>query len=326
MPHIPVLLQECLNVLDPKPGEVFADGTLGGGGHAREIFAKIVPGGTLLAVDRDPRAVELAAKTFEPSAKSRLLIEAASYSEIPALMKKFEIEKLDGLLLDLGFSSEQIIGGTLAGRGFSFMTDEPLLMTYDEKTKSLAALLAELSEDDLASIIEQYGEERFAKQIAKSIVQKTRKEGIATTGQLVSAIKEAVPANYEQGRIHPATRTFQALRIYANGELRELEIILAALPKIMAKGGRVAIISFHSLEDRIVKQHFQAFARSGGRSAKYEKFSRMPGEAPNSATAPDLGAARQVDLLTKKPITSTEKELFKNPRSRSAKLRAIRFL
>lgn len=326
MSHIPVLLQECLAVLDPKPGEVFADGTLGAGGHAREIAARITPGGTLLAVDRDPRAVELSSKTFAPDASSRLLLEAASYSEIPALMKKFGIEKLDGLLLDLGFSSEQIIGGTLAGRGFSFMTDEPLLMTYDEKTKSLAALLAELSQDDLATIIEQYGEERFAKQIAKSIIDKTRREGIATTGQLVAAIKEAVPANYEQGRIHPATRTFQALRIYANSELRELETILEALLRIMASGGRVAIISFHSLEDRIVKQHFQAFARSGGRSAKYEKFSRMPGEAPNSTTALENSAVRQVEVLTKKPITSTEKELFKNPRSRSAKLRALRFL
>lgn len=326
MSHIPVLLQECLTVLAPKAGEVFADGTLGAGGHAREIFARIAPKGTLLAVDRDPRAAHATAKTFSPDASSRLLIEAASYAEIPALMKQFGIAKLDGLLLDLGFSSEQIIGGTLAGRGFSFMTDEPLLMTYDEKTKSLAALLAELSESDLAAIIEQYGEERFAKQIARSIAEKARREGIATTGQLVAAIKAAVPANYEQGRLHPATRTFQALRIYANSELRELESLLAGLPGIMAPGGRVAIISFHSLEDRIVKQHFQAFARSGGRSAKYEKFSRMPGEAPNSTTAPEVGAGRAVELMTKKPITPTEKELFKNPRSRSAKLRALRFL
>ncbi len=329
--HIPVLLQEVLEVLEPKPGEIFADGTLGGGGHAREILVRITPaaagkpGGTLLAVDRDRRAIEQAAKTLQPQTTVRLLIEPANYVQLPELMKRFGINKLDGLLIDLGFSSEQITGGTLSGRGFSFMTDEPLLMTYDDNTRPLAELLAELSEKDLAAIIREYGEERYSGQIANCIASAARHEGIATTGQLVAAIKKAVPANYENGRINPATRTFQALRIYTNGELRQLEELLGRLPEMMAKGGRVAVISFHSLEDRIVKHHFQQLVRNNdGRSVRGDRNSGLAhsGETPNSVVASGLAA----QLITKKPITASEQELAANPRSRSAKLRAIRFL
>lgn len=334
MPHIPVLLHECLQLLAPQPGERFADGTLGAGGHAREILARIAPGGTLLAVDRDARAVKQTARVLTPSGDTRLLIETASYADIPTLMKRFGIERLDGLLLDLGFSSEQIIGGTLTGRGFSFMTDEPLLMTYSDETRPLAEVLAELSVEDLKVIIERYGEERYAESIARSIAQMARREGIATTGQLVKAISAAVPAGYEGGRIHPATRTFQALRIYVNQEFAQLENILTALPEIMAHGGRVAVISFHSLEDRIVKQFFTSYTREGGKVNKYADRSRggrsvrdtdfgvHAGELPNTSSAPGHPRA---ELLTKKPITPTEAELLANPRARSAKVRALKF-
>ncbi len=324
MAHIPVLLHEVLEVLSPKVGEQFADGTLGAGGHAREILMRITPGGTLLAVDRDTRAVQATAKTLPHDAKTRVLVEAGSYARIPKFMQQFGIAKLDGLLLDLGFSSEQIVGGTLSGRGFSFMTDEPLLMTYDDETPPLAQVLAELSVADLAAIIREYGEERYADKIAQSILERAKSQGIATTGALVEAIKAAVPSNYEQGRIHPATRTFQALRIYVNSELKQLENLLAELPNIMAPGGRVAIISFHSLEDRIVKHYFQDFARNReGRSVEgiYNKMNSKSGETPNS-----FSASRDAELITKKPITASDAELAVNPRARSAKLRAITFL
>jgi len=314
--HIPVLLQECLAVLDPKPGEFFIDGTLGGGGHAREIISKINPGGTFLAVDRDQRAVE-AFNQLELPKSVRVVTETASYAQLPEILKRQSLPKADGLLLDLGFSSEQISGGSLANRGFSFTADEPLIMTYGDDTPSLAQRLADLAENDLESIIREYGEERYAQQIAKSIAQMAKEKGIATTGQLVTAIRSAVPVNYEQGRLHPATRTFQALRIYVNDELRQLEQLLDSLPQIIQSGGRVAIISFHSLEDRIVKQHFRQFRDRSRGSVEGRDHGRrvLAGELPNSTPASNAG--------TKKPITATEEEISINPRSRSAKLRVM---
>ncbi len=323
MSHIPVLLHEVLEALNPQPGEFHIDGTLGAGGHAREIIQRITPGGTLLGVDRDPRAV--AAFVADASNTVRVVIEAASYAKLPELLAKHKLPKAHGLLLDLGFSSEQIAGGALAGRGFSFAVDEPLLMTYDDATPSVAQLLAELSAQDLAAIIREYGEERYADVIAGSIAHHAREHGIATTAQLVRAIKDAVPANYEQGRLNPATRTFQALRIYANGELRQLELLLEQLPQIVQSGGRVAIISFHSLEDRIVKNYFRQYNRDrgwtclpagrssvgGGRASGKSQA----GELPNSTPASTAGS--------KKPITATEAEMSVNPRSRSAKLRVL---
>lgn len=323
MAHIPVLLQECLTVLAPKAGERFADGTLGAGGHAREIVARITPGGVLLATDRDPRAVAKAKDSLQADKTVRVFLEAASYAQLPKLMQRHGITHLDGLLLDLGFSSEQLAGGELAGRGFSFTADEPLLMTYSDEDTPVVELLAELTDEHLASVIREYGEERYAREIAESISHAARHEGIATTGALVEAIRRAVPRNYEHGRLHPATRTFQALRIFANKELEHLQQLLESLPSIMAKNGRVAIISFHSLEDRIVKHYFQSFIRnSGGRSVWTGQHDHgHAGEPPNSTAASE----RPAQLLTKKPITASEAEIAANPRSRSAKLRGIQF-
>lgn len=316
--HIPVLLQEVLDGLAPRPGEFFIDGTLGAGGHTRAIIERITPGGTLLAVDRDPRAVRAFTQTNEAPNTVKVIVEASSYSQLPQLLIKHGLPQADGLLLDLGFSSEQVSGGALAGRGFSFGADEPLLMTYDDETPSVAQLLAELTASDLTAIIREYGEERYADKIAASIITQAREKGIATTSQLVAAITAAVPAGYEHGRLHPATRTFQALRIYANGELRQLELLLEQLPALVRPGGRVAIISFHSLEDRIVKQYFKAFNQSrvrGGNSVGgRQKGAASAGELPNSTPA---------SAGTKKPITASEDEMARNPRARSAKLRVL---
>lgn len=322
--HIPVLLQEVLQALNPKPGEFFIDGTLGAGGHTRAFVEKLTPGGTLLAVDRDPRAVAAFKESFTPPSTVTLVAEAASYAKLPELLAKHRLPKADGLLLDLGFSSEQVAGGALAGRGFSFSTDEPLIMTYDDSVSSVAQLLAELSAAELTSIIREYGEERYSAQIAQGIADVAKREGIATTGQLAAAIKKAVPANYERGRLHPATRTFQALRIYANHELEQLEQLLTALPTIVRSGGRAAIISFHSLEDRMVKQYFRQYRlRQGygaqsrdraGDSVEGTQITSFPGETPNPGPAPKE---------QKKPIVASEEEIRQNPRSRSAKLRII---
>lgn len=275
MPHVPVLLKEVLKILDPKPGEFFIDGTAGSGGHSRAILEQIGSGGKLLAIDWE--------KTGE------------NYADLPRILEQKKLGKADGLLIDLGFSSEQLNQPAGRGRGFSFNVDEPLLMTYDSNEKPVKQLLRELNEQELAVIIKNYGEERYARQIAKAIKERGRKNKIETTGQLVEVIKSAVPANYERGRIHPATRTFMALRIYANRELENLETLLKNLRGILKPGGRAAIISFHSLEDRLVKNYFRDYAKAG-----------------------------KAEILTKKPITATPEEISFNTRSRSAKLRAIK--
>lgn len=286
MGHIPVLLNEVIKVLDPKEGEFFIDGTFGAGGHSAAIKEKIGPpasGGKLLTIDWD--------KTGE------------NFADLPEILKRKNLPKADGLLLDLGFSSEQLDASRAAegeprqGRGFSFQKNEPLLMTYDIKAKPVKEILKELSEEELGRIIREYSQERFAEWIAREIKTQEKIKSIETTQELVNVIEKAVPKNYERGRIHPATRTFMALRIYANRELENLEEVLKNMEKILKHGGRIAIISFHSLEDKLVKNYFK----------KYAKEEKMK-------------------ILTKKPITASYEEIANNPRSRSAKLRAARIL
>lgn len=267
--HKPVLLKESLEMLDPKPGEFFIDATYGSGGHSRAIKEKIGHFGKLLAIDWE--------KTGE------------NYADLPLILIKKGLPKADGLIADLGFSSEQLS----SGRGFSFLKDEPLLMTYGAEEKPVKQIIRELAEEELADIIYKYGEERFSRQIAKEIKKRGRSKPIETTGELVKAILNAVPKSYAS-RVHPATRTFMALRIYANRELENLEILLGNLPHILKPGGRAAIISFHSLEDRIVKKYFKNLEKVG-----------------------------QIKILTKKPIVPTREEIKTNPRARSAKLRAV---
>lgn len=274
MAHISVLLKESLELLDPKSGEFFIDGTFGAGGHSRAIEERIKPNGKLFSIDWE--------KTGE------------NFADLPEILERKNLGKADGLILDLGISSEQLDG---SGRGFSFQKDEPLLMTYDRAGEPVKRILKQLSQDDLEKIIRVYGEERYAGRIANAIKERGRKRPIETTGELAEIIKSAVPGNYERGRIHPATRTFQALRIYANQEMENLERILKNLDKILKPGGRAAIISFHSLEDRMVKNCFRDYAKA------------------------DKG-----EILTKKPIVPAKGEILENPRSRSAKMRVLKIL
>lgn len=293
--HLPVLLKEVLEVLNPQPGEFFIDGTLGQGGHAQEIIKKISPNGIFLGIDWDKSALEKF-KLLTTHYQLQTIVETANYAAIPEILENHHLPKADGLLLDLGFSSEQIESASWrTGRGFSFRNPpaggEPLLMTYSNKEKPVSVWLNKLSVKELENIIRNYGEERYAGRIAKAIKSRLP---ITTSGKLTAIIVSAVPKNYERGRIHPATRTFQALRIFVNRELENLQSILKSIPEIMAANGRVAIISFHSLEDRLVKIAFKK-----------------------------LSQEKKAILLTKKPMVVTPEEIKNNPRSRSAKLRAI---
>lgn len=290
MIHVPVLLKEVVEALNPQKGDVVIDGTAGAGGHAREILGRIGEEGSMLLVDWDDetvRTLEKEVRTF-----SNVRVVRGNYADIPVLMEQSNFPKADALLLDIGFSSDQL----LRGRGFSFQkADEPLLMTYSDEREPLKDLLRRISEKELMEIIREFGEERYAKEIAKAIIADRLK--ITTSGGLAETIKNAVPKSYEHGRIHPATRTFQALRIYINKELENLEKILQSIPEIVKPGGRVAIISFHSLEDRMVKEQFQKFEKEG------------------------IG-----ECLNKKPIVANFEEVARNPRARSAKLRALRII
>lgn len=298
--HEPVLLHEVIKFLGPHSREFFIDGTVDGGGHAQEILKRIEPGGILLGVDWDQTMIESSESKIRNSdsppggPKAKLILRQGNYVDLPKILKREKLPKADGLLLDLGFSSEQLeSAGSGAGRGFSFMKNEPLLMTYDLSRKPVKEIIRDASEENLAKIIFELSGERFSRQIARAIKEKGRRKSIETTGELNEAIMQAVPKNYERGRIEPATRTFQALRIYANDELGNLERVLKNLPEILKSGGRAAIITFHSLEDRIVKNSFREMEREN-----------------------------MLKILTKKPIPPSADEIRENPRSRSAKLRA----
>lgn len=311
--HIPVLLKEVVEVLDPKPGEFFIDGTIGSAGHAIEILKKILPRGRFLGIDWDKDNLRIAEegikKTFAKDAKSlfgkdsRITLVHGNYADLPEILNKHKLPKADGLLLDLGFSSEQLESvGRRTGRGFSFLRNEPLDMRYDIETKSkrqeteitAAEVVNSFGEKELADLFWKYSGERFSRRVARQIKEDRRKKKILTTFDLVETIKKAVPKNYERWRIHPATRVFQTLRIYVNDELGNLERLLKNIDKIIENKGRVAVISFHSLEDRLVKNHFR-----------------------------QMSAEKKAEILTKKPIIPTRREIAENSRVRSAKLRAI---
>lgn len=290
--HIPVLLNKVIEILDPKPGEFIIDGTIDGCGYAKTILERLNSRGKFLGLDLDEEMVKRATRLLNGYAQRgvRIFLENGSFSEIVQILEKKQLGKANGLVLDLGLSSEQI---EESGRGFSFKKDEPLLMTYSTEQTPLKVLLKILTEAELANIIRKYSQEKFAARIAKAIKDYEIRKSIQTSGELAKIIGGAVPKNYERGRIHPATRTFQALRIYANGELENLEALLKNIPAMLKVGGRIVIVSFHSLEDRLVKNYFRNFAKVG-----------------------------ILKILTRKPITASSEELKLNPRSRSAKLRA----
>ncbi len=290
MAHVPVLLNEVLAALDLKPGQFVIDGTVDGGGHAEVMLTLVGEKGMLLGIDQDPAMLELSRERF--TGKQNVLYAEASYADLPEILVNSDLPKADALLLDLGFSSNQLEDG----RGFSFSKEEPLTMTYSPQAVSVADMLRGMKEEEIARIIFEYGGERMSRRIARAIFEEERKGAITTTTQLAKLVRSVLPRSYERGRIDPATRTFQAFRIYANRELEHIENVMKRMPEIIKPGGRVAIITFHSLEDRIVKQGMQQWEQDG--------------------------IAKK---LTKKPIEPTEEEELTNPRSRSAKLRSAIF-
>jgi 16S rRNA (cytosine1402-N4)-methyltransferase len=281
--HVSVLLDEVLEWLAPRPGQVLVDGTLGGGGHTRQLAARIQPGGFVLAVDRDPSAVAVAEQNL---AGLPVRFDCANFCRLDQLLSARQVPAVDGILLDLGLSSDQLADRE---RGFSFDLDGPLDLRFNPAEGEPAwRLLETLREDSLANLIYQYGEERFSRRIARRIVERRRSAPIRTAGELAELVRRCVPRSRGHA-IDPATRTFQALRIAVNEELISLEIALRQLPNCLRPGGRLAIISFHSLEDRLVKHAFRQDAR--------------------------------LENLTKKPIRPSDAEVVRNPRSRSARLR-----
>lgn len=302
--HRPVLLNETIALLDPKPGGVFLDATLGGGGHAAAILERISPNGILVGIDRDPEAIEYARQRLARYGQ-RVKFVQGDFRDVGSILASVGITELDGALFDLGVSSHQLE----SGRGFSFMRDEPLDMRMSpaEGTLSAADVVNTYTESDLAEIIRQYGEERYARQIARAIVERRKSAPIRTTGELVETIISAVGGKYRGLDIHPATRTFQAIRIEVNKELEAIEAGVTGAIEHLKIGGRICVISFHSLEDRIVKKTFRKLSGHC--------------ECPPRALKCECGARRILQVLTKKPVTPSEKEIAENPRSRSAKLR-----
>ena len=294
--HIPVLKKEVLELLDPRPDENFVDATVNGGGYAMSILEKTAPNGKILAFDLDEKVLEkFKEKARTEGLEERIVPIPENFAEIQGVVGEKSFGPVDGIVADLGFSSWQI---EKSGRGFSFLRDEPLLMNFNESSsKTAEQIVNEASEEEIIKILREYGEERFAPSIARHLVGARKIKKIQTTFELVEVIKKSMPFRFQRGKIHPATRTFQALRIAVNDELGNLKKLLADGFEVLSDGGRFAIVSFHSLEDRIVKNFFR------------EKKAEGQGE-----------------ILTKKPITPGEAEISENPRSRSAKLRAIKKL
>jgi len=306
--HIPVLAGELIDLLDPRPGDVAVDCTVGGGGHARLIAERIGPAGTLIGVDRDPVAEErFAALSAEVPCHTRF-IRADFVSALHELRE--EDLRADLVYLDLGMSSMQV--DTWA-RGFSYAYDAPLDMRMDpEQELTAEEIINTWDERRLARLLREYGEERYATQIARTIVRTRRREALGSTQQLVDAIKAAVPVPAQFAGGHPARRTFQAMRIAVNDELTQLEAALPAAWDVLATGGRVAAISFHSLEDRIVKRFLATLARG----------CVCPPDFPICV----CGHEPEAELLTRRAVAPTPGEIATNPRSRSAHLRAARKL
>lgn len=284
--HTSVLEEEVLKYLRPVSSNIYIDGTLGLGGHTRRILENSLPDGRVIGFEWDSEALLLAEARLKEFGK-RVQIIPASYSQLLDSLDRENITGIDGLLLDLGVSSLQLDRGE---RGFSFKTDGPLDMRMDRRRKTTAAeLVNTLSKDELADIFFNYGEERQSRRIASRIVETRIKEEILTTGQLAATVSASIPKKYHPKKIHVATKVFQALRIAVNGELENLVKVLRDAPAVMKQGARICIISFHSLEDRIVKQIF--------------------------ASNPEY------IVVTRRPVIASEKEILKNPRARSAKLR-----
>jgi 16S rRNA (cytosine1402-N4)-methyltransferase len=281
--HVPVMLAEVLAGLAPQPGGIFVDGTLGGGGHTRALAERVGAGGMVISLDRDPAAIDAAARCF---ADLPVKPVQANFCDLPEVLAELGIGAVDGILLDLGLSSDQLAD---LDRGFSFSSTGPLDLRFNPmQGKPAWRLIERLSAEHLADLIFQYGEERYSRRIARAIVQRRQDHPVQTAADLAELVRRCVPRSRHE-HIDPATRTFQALRIAVNDELKSLEIALRRLPDCLRCGGHLAVISFHSLEDRRVKEAFRDDQR--------------------------------LTPLTRKPHTASDAETAENPRSRSAKLR-----
>lgn len=305
--HIPVMPGEVLRFLDPRPGRVYLDGTLGGGGHSELIAARCVPdGGTLIGLDRDREALAAAAERLS-AFKDGISLVHGDFAEVADHLHSLGMDRIDGFVLDLGVSSHQLDS---ASRGFSFQRDAALDMRMDAGSGTTAAdLVNSLSERELERIIREYGEERWAKRVAAFIVSARSEAPIETTFRLVDIIKGAIPRAKWEERLHPATRTFQALRIAVNHELESLEHGLRGMLDQLKPGGRGVVISFHSLEDRIVKNIFREYATGC--------------TCPRNLPVCVCGRTPRLKIMTGKPVMAGNEEVSANPRARGAKLRAV---
>ncbi len=299
--HISVLLNETIESLDIKPEGIYVDGTAGGAGHSREIASRL-KGGKLIALDRDPEAVAIATERLK---EFNAQVIKSEFANMDKVLSSLEIDKVDGILLDLGVSSHQL---DTAERGFSYHNEAPLDMRMGDSGQTAAHLVNTLSSEELANIFFKYGEEKFSHKIARKICEERSIAPIETTTRLAEIISAAYPAAARRDG-HPARKCFQALRIAVNGELEQLENVLDKAFNLLKNGGRLAIITFHSLEDRMVKLKFR----------EYTTGCTCPPDIPVCV----CGKKPQGKLLTRKPIEATKEELENNPRSRSAKLRVI---
>lgn len=304
--HIPVLLSETIENLNIRPDGTYIDGTLGGAGHSYEIAKRLDAGGRLIGIDQDYDAIQAATARLAPF-KDRVSIVHDNYEHIPEIAKELGAESADGILLDIGVSSYQIDNPS---RGFSYNEDEPLDMRMDQTSPiSAKTILNTWSEEDLTRILRDYGEERYAGKIAANIVKEREKKPLETTGELVRIIRSSIPMKMQEKYGNPCKRTFQAVRIACNRELDVLQDSIDSLIDLLSPGGRLCIITFHSLEDRIVKNAFK----------RNENPCTCPPEFPVCV----CGKKSKGHVVTKKPITAAEEELQKNPRAASAKLRVF---
>ena len=291
--HTPVLLQEVIEGMHAYKGAVLVDATLGGGGYTQSLAEEIGSDGIIIAFDQDEKAIQRA-KARLKNVPAQIVYVHANFRHLDVELKRLDLSEIDGCVFDLGLSSDQL---EQSGRGFTFLKDEPLKMTFTENPESVLFtaldIVNEWKEESIADVIYGYGEERYARRIAKAIVESRKEKKIETTFELVAVVRDAVPTRYREGKIHPATKTFQALRIAVNDELGALEDGLHQSYELVRKGGRIVVVSFHSLEDRMVKRFFKEKAHQGS------------------------------IILTKKPIVASEEELQANPRARSAKLRIL---
>jgi len=303
--HVPVLLNEIMEILNPQPGEVFVDCTLGGGGHSKAIIKRILPGGTLIGIDQDVNALNAAQGNLKEYSRNIVYVQS-NYEKLDEIIAEHSPSGIDGILFDIGVSSHQL---DEKERGFSYMQDAPLDMRMDRASDFSAwDLINNYSEEEITKIIRDYGEENWAKRIAKFIVEAREEKSIDTTGELVEIIKKAIPAGARRDGPHPAKRTFQAIRIFVNRELEVLENTLDTALKWLKKEGRIGVISFHSLEDRIVKEKFKYWA--------------LDCICPQEFPICQCDKQTLVKVITRKPVIASKSELDINPRARSAKFRA----